>query len=168
MAHSSCPSPTHFPIQRSEVVVTQANDIFGWIKAGKLNVTVDRTFPLEEVCLSVPLFASLARWLCLSVGVSLHVRACMHACVCARAPDTRSTRRWSRATSIWRLASLRAKLSTRCESVRNTSERDLALALAVSRSLSRALTLAALHNTKRSAVGRLSVATARVYWESGH
>ena len=27
---------------------SRADEIFGWLKAGKLNVSVDRSFPLEE------------------------------------------------------------------------------------------------------------------------
>jgi len=31
-----------------EELVGRADDIFGWLKEGKLNVSVDKTFPLEE------------------------------------------------------------------------------------------------------------------------
>jgi NADPH2:quinone reductase len=42
------PKLLDYTVDREELL-GRANDIFGWIEKGQLNVTVDRTFPLAEV-----------------------------------------------------------------------------------------------------------------------
>lgn len=42
------PTMGHYVATREELL-SRATDVFGWIKEGKLNVRIDRTFPLAEV-----------------------------------------------------------------------------------------------------------------------
>eukprot|EP00956_Cyclotella_meneghiniana_P008719 scaffold11898_cov69-Cyclotella_meneghiniana.AAC.9 len=46
-AYVTRPKLLDYTVDRAELI-TRADEIFGWLKEGKLNVSVDRCFPLEE------------------------------------------------------------------------------------------------------------------------
>ena len=46
-AYVTRPKLLDYTVDRAELV-WRANEVFGWLKEGKLNVSVDRCFPLDE------------------------------------------------------------------------------------------------------------------------